>query len=201
MRSTSGARSPYDDARCAATSSCAAPRPGSGSVLSCCPSSAASVGRNVRAPRSGRRPVTQWPVLDGTRPVATTASTASSAILRYVVHLPPVMLSMPSASVHITWSRTTFCVLSPPPLDGGGAGSGRIPLQAESTSSRRTLTPRWSDSVSRTHATSASLGAGLASARHLVSVVPAMSAPCHGSKNSTRPSLVLGTSMPMVAEP
>ena len=54
---------------------------------------------------------------------------------RYVVHLPPVMVSKPDSAAS-TWSRVMFSV---EPFVGSAA-SGRIPLQADSTSSRRGLT-------------------------------------------------------------
>ena len=55
--------------------------------------------------------------------------------LRYVVHLPPVMVSKPDSAAS-TWSRVMFSV---EPFVGSAA-SGRMPLQADSTSSRRGLT-------------------------------------------------------------
>lgn len=47
--------------------------------------------------------------------------------------------------------------------------------------------------------TSFSDGDGLSVRSHLVSVVPAMVAPCHGKKKITRPSLVAGSSSPILS--
>lgn len=66
---------------------------------------------------------------------STALSTVSSAIERYVVHLPPAIVSRPLSLTWIMWLRTRPSVLAA----FGLRTSGRRPDHALSTSPRRTL--------------------------------------------------------------
>lgn len=107
-------------------------------------------------------------------------------VLKLLAPCTPVTVTRPSLSAKITWSRLMADV--DPGTAVGSAASGRIPAQAASRSSGRTGTLRWSRSASRINATSVALAAGRSVMTQGVSVVPAMSTPCQGSKKITRPS-------------
>ena len=105
------------------------------------------------------------------------------------------MVTTPLSTVS-TWSRVMFSV---DPLDESAA-SGRMPLQADSTSERLGAVVRYSPSVSSMKSTSAEVGRGVCVSSAGASVVPATEAPSQGMRKQTRPSRVRGT-MSAVLEP
>jgi len=90
----------------------------------------------VVAPRSGSDRVTQRRLLGDSPNCSTTASTVSSAILRYVVSLPPVTVTTPWAEVCTVWRRDRSAVRSETCRPLSGASSGRRPAHTPVTSAR-----------------------------------------------------------------
>mmetsp|Transcript_19596 Transcript_19596/g.75173 ORF Transcript_19596/g.75173 Transcript_19596/m.75173 type:complete len:276 (+) Transcript_19596:447-1274(+) len=121
-----------------------------------------------------------------------TASMPSSAIWRYVVHLPPITDTMPDGDVSTTWLRLKLLVS----LASKSRTSGRIPDQAALTSWRDTLVLRKRFASSRMNEISCSVGLGIIVRSVSESVVPHRVEPSHGRKKRTRPSRVLGTMSP-----
>mmetsp|Transcript_20259 Transcript_20259/g.68633 ORF Transcript_20259/g.68633 Transcript_20259/m.68633 type:complete len:216 (-) Transcript_20259:817-1464(-) len=124
-----------------------------------------------------------------------TASTVSSAISRYVVHLPPVTNVTPVFGfVDMMWSRDTGA----PSEAFGSLAKGRQPHHAEVTSDLRS-----SNSVERyfwasfsSHSISISGGRGEEVGTPGRSVVPMRTLPSQGMRKRKRPSEVLMSSMP-----
>ena len=81
------------------------------------------------APTSGVRSVTHSGTFSSS--ACATASTASFAITRYVVYLPPATTTSPGVGCPTTCSRDSFEVDSDSPVS-----SGRSPAYTPSTSSR-----------------------------------------------------------------
>eukprot|EP01139_Manchomonas_bermudensis_P023646 Amastigsp_a841337_6.p4 type:complete len:107 gc:universal Amastigsp_a841337_6:931-1251(+) len=103
---------------------------------------------------------------------------------------------MPVSVTLMTWSRESASVF----LAEGSETSGRMPVHAERTSSRRTLRSehRYFETSPRIHLISCSVGDGSRSIRHGESVVPTIVWPCHGRKKMTRPSDVDGSISPIL---
>mmetsp|Transcript_85668 Transcript_85668/g.228416 ORF Transcript_85668/g.228416 Transcript_85668/m.228416 type:complete len:235 (+) Transcript_85668:402-1106(+) len=140
------------------------------------------------APMSCMPSVTHGPSALSDGLVASAWSTASCAILRYVVHLPPQMEMRLPRTTSTTWSRASFFVsFSSEP---GCRTSGRRPAHA----ARTWLWLRGRASVrlhsSRMNSTSLEEVSGRRVTGSRMSVVPAMVLPSHGSRYSTRPSRV-----------
>ena len=158
------------------------------------------------APSTATASVTHGPARAATDASAfaatrTAASTACSAINRYVVHFPPVTVTTPSPSSATTWSRETFSVPFSTPFSSsrGGVASGRIPDHTLSTSSLLAGAARYGATASRMNPTSSAEGRGASVTGAGASVVPARTPPSQGSRNTTRPSFVLGTIRPQVS--
>uniref|UniRef100_A0A2M4C6I0 Putative secreted protein n=1 Tax=Anopheles marajoara TaxID=58244 RepID=A0A2M4C6I0_9DIPT len=123
---TANARSPYEIARCLATST-SSPRS--------CTKRIYMVGVQPWAPSIQSPSVTQ-PRSGFRLHALMAASSVCSAIARYVVHLPPAIVTSFESLTCTIWLRARDCVSS---LLGSDT-SGRMPLQADSTSPRRTST-------------------------------------------------------------
>mmetsp|Transcript_27645 Transcript_27645/g.54350 ORF Transcript_27645/g.54350 Transcript_27645/m.54350 type:complete len:238 (-) Transcript_27645:464-1177(-) len=122
-------------------------------------------------------------------------SIVSSAILRYVVHFPPMIDTKPESVASTACVRDNLAVF----CWDRSLTRGRIPLQADSTSSRVIRLSRYLALSLRIKLTSCSVGAGVIVISLLLSVVPAKVVPSQGKKKRTRPSSVLGTMRPVSA--
>ena len=121
------------------------------------------------------------------RPSVIAWSTQSSAMCRYVVHFPPVIVSRPDR-VHMNHviareSRSLALALHQRPQTH--INRQHICARWRTAQSNRAAVSRM-NSISSSSARGSRLGASTG-----VSVVPATACPCHGITNSTRPSLVL----------
>merc|ERR1719258_229547 len=123
---------------------------------------------------------------------------SSSAIARYVDHLPPRMKITPVlASTPMAWWRETGA-------PGGAFGSrysGRQPCHAERTSERRTrmsLERHEAASLTR-YWISSSVTAGEEVASHFLSVEPTIVWPSHGRKYMVAPRELRSSQKPMPA--
>mmetsp|Transcript_6168 Transcript_6168/g.15266 ORF Transcript_6168/g.15266 Transcript_6168/m.15266 type:complete len:231 (-) Transcript_6168:809-1501(-) len=128
---------------------------------------------------------------------SSTLLTVSSAICLYVVHFPPVMVTMPEGDVSITCSLLMAEVPAPSFILFGSIASGRMPDHAASTSLCDTFLSRYLFDSSSMKSTSSTLGSGSIVLSVFESVVPQMVVPSQGRKKSTRPSDVSGTIRPM----
>jgi hypothetical protein len=129
---------------------------------------------------SKSRPSVAEPRTAGKLHVLTAASSVSMAMERYVVHLPPAIVTRPLSLTCTMWFLTSD-------WESGLFGSetnGRMPLQAESTSPRRTsMSGLKYDRISpRMNSISASVGLGWWVTSHGVSVVPAIVKPWRKKK-------------------
>ena len=95
-------------------------------------------------------------VFSGRRASIAAWFTASSAMWRYVVHLPPATVSRPDRSMWMVWSRESAAVDAAP----SARTSGRMPTDTLSTSSRVGARCRYWPAVSRMNATSSSSARG-----------------------------------------
>mmetsp|Transcript_3898 Transcript_3898/g.14376 ORF Transcript_3898/g.14376 Transcript_3898/m.14376 type:complete len:393 (-) Transcript_3898:593-1771(-) len=154
------------------------------------------------APVTGTLGVTQFVVRvvivwSTSAATAIAASTACSAIKRYVVHFPPVTVTTPSFSSCTTWSLLTFSVLPPSPSPAFGAlANGRMPLHADVTSFRVAGLCKYGATASKMKSTSSLVGFGVSVIGATTSVVPANKPPSQGNTNTTRPSFVFGIIKP-----